>query len=55
MAYHEIQAYFIIKNTYNLVVGKFFEENWSQVLDDCEILLNTKLFKPNGFLTIFTK
>ena len=27
MAYHEIQVYFVIKNTYNLVVSKFFEEN----------------------------
>ena len=26
MAYHEIQVYFVIKNTYSLVVSKFFEE-----------------------------
>ena len=32
--YHEIQVYFIIKNTYNLVVSKLFEENWFQFLDD---------------------
>ena len=30
MAYHKIQVYFIIKNTYKLVVSKFFEENWFQ-------------------------
>ena len=28
MTYHKIQVYFIIKNTYNLVVSKFFEDNW---------------------------
>ena len=28
MAYHKIQVYFVIKNTYSLVVSKFFEENW---------------------------
>ena len=28
MAYHEIQVYFVIKNTYRLVVSKLFEENW---------------------------
>ena len=52
MAYHEIQVYFIIKNIYSLVVRKFFEENWFQFLDDCEILLNTKLIKPNDLLPI---
>ena len=26
-----------------IVVSKFFEENWLRFLDDCEILLNTKL------------
>ena len=46
-----MQIYFIIKNTYNLVVRKFFEENWFQFLDDCEIFLNTKLIKPNEFKT----
>ena len=52
MAYHEIQVYFVIENTYSLVVNKFFEENWFRFLDDCEILLNTKLIKPNDLLTI---
>ena len=55
MAYHEIQVYFIIKNTYNLVVSKFFEENWFRFLDDCEILLNTKLVKPIDLLTILNQ
>ena len=40
-AYHEIQVYFIIKNAYNLVVSKFFEENWFRFLDYCKILLKT--------------
>ena len=52
MAYHEIQVYVIIKNTYNLLVSKFTEENWFSFSDDCEILLNTKLIKSNGLLTI---
>ena len=55
MVYHKIQVYFIIKNTYNLVVSKFFEENWFQFLDDCEIFLNTKLIKPNDLLTILNQ
>ena len=55
MAYHEIQVYFVIKNTYSLVVSKFFEENWFRFLDDSEILLNTKLIKPNDLLTILNQ
>ena len=27
IAYHEIQVCFVIKNTYGLVVSKFFQEN----------------------------
>ena len=55
MTYYEIQVYFIIKNTYSLVVSKFFEESWFRVLDDCEIPLNTKLIKPNDLLTILNQ
>ena len=55
MAYHEIQVYSIIKNPYNLVVSKFFEENWFRFLDDCEILLNTKLIKPNDLMPILNQ
>ena len=55
MAYHEFQVYFIIKNTYNLVVSKFFEENWFRFLDDCEILLNTKLIKHNDLRTVLNQ
>ena len=47
IAYQEIQVYFIIKNTSNLAVSKFFEENWFRFLDDCEILLKAKLIKHN--------
>ena len=50
MAYHKIQICFIIKNTFNLVVSRFFEENWFQFLDDCNNLLNTKLIKPIDLL-----
>ena len=52
MAYHKIQVYFIIDS---LVVSKFFKENWFRFLDDCEILLNTKLIKHNDLLTIFNQ
>ena len=55
MAYHEIQVYFVIKNTCSLVVSKFFEENWFRFLDNCQILLNTKLIKPNDLLTILNQ
>ena len=55
MAYHEIQVYFIIKNNYKLVVSKFFEENSFRFLVDCEIVLNTKLIKPNDLLTILNQ
>ena len=55
MTYHEIQVYFISKNTYSFVESKFFEENWFQFLDDCEILRNTKLIKPNDLLTILNQ
>ena len=55
MAYQEIQVCFIIKNTYNLVISKLLGENWFQFLDDCEILLNTKLIKPNDLLTILNQ
>ena len=40
MGYCKVQGYFTIKNTYNLIVSKYFEENWFRFLDDCEILLN---------------
>ena len=59
MTYHEIEVYSTIKKTSNLVVSKFFEENWffeeNGFLDDCEILLNTKLIKPNDLLTILNQ
>ena len=52
MAYHKIQVYFIIKNTYNLVVSKFLKKKWFKFLNDSEILMNTRLIKPNDLLTI---
>ena len=41
--------------TYSFVVSKFLEENWFRFLEDCEILLNTKLIKPNDLLTILNQ
>ena len=55
IAHHKIEVYFIIKNTYNLVVSKFFGESSFRVLDDGEILLNTKSIKPNDLLTVLNK
>ena len=55
MTYQEIQVYLIIKNIYNLVVSKFFEENWFRFLHDCETLLNTKLIKPDGLLIVLNQ
>ena len=46
MAYHDIQVYFIFKNTYNLIVSKFFEENSFRISNNSKILLHTKLIKP---------
>ena len=55
IVYHEIQVCFNIKNIYNLVVSKFFEETWFQFLDNCKILLSTKCIKPNDLLTILNQ
>ena len=52
MAYHEIK---FIKNTDKLLVSKFFKENSFRFLDNCEILLNTKLIKPNDLITILNQ
>ena len=55
IGYHETQVYFIFKNTYKLVVNKFFEDNWFRFFDDREILLNTKLIKSNDLITILNQ
>ena len=55
MAYQENPVYFNIKITYNFVVRKFFEENLFEVLNYFEILLSTKLIKPNDLLTILNQ
>ena len=55
IAYHEIQVYFAIENTYTLVASKYFKDNWFRFLDDCEILLNTNLIKPHDLLTILNQ
>ena len=55
MAYQENPVYFNIKITYNFAVRKFFEENLFEVLNYFEILLSTKLIKPNDLLTILNQ
>ena len=52
MGYHEIKLYDLIKFNYNLDIGQYFVENWKRLQDDCEILLNTDLIKPDDLLTI---
>lgn len=49
MAYREIQVYFIIKDTYNLVVSKILSRKV------VTILRNTKLVKPNDLLKILNQ
>lgn len=34
MKYHETQVYFMTKNTLDLAVNKYFEENWFRFLND---------------------
>ena len=55
MVCYEIQFYFVIKNTYNMVVSKYFGENRSRFLDNCEILLNANIIKPNDLLTFLNE
>ena len=52
MGYHEIKLYDLIKLNYNLDIRQYFVENWKRVLDDCKILLNTDLIKPDDLLTV---
>ena len=52
MGYHEIKLYDLIKLNYNLDIRQYFVENWKRFLDDCEILLNTDLIKPDDLSTI---
>ena len=49
--YHEIKLYDLIEFSYK-VYRQYFAENWKIFLDDCEILLNTDLIKPENLLTI---
>ena len=28
MVYYEIQVYFIVRNTYDLIISKYFQEDW---------------------------
>ena len=52
MGYHKIKLYDLIELNYNLDTRQYFVENWKRLLDDCEILLNTGLIKPDDLLTI---
>ena len=51
-SYHEIKLYDLIELNYNLDIRQYFVENWKRVLDDCKILLNTDLIKPDDLLTV---
>ena len=52
MGYHEIKLYDLIELNYNLDIRQYFVENWKRFIDDCQILLNTDLIKPDDLLTI---
>ena len=52
IGYHEIKLYDLIELNYNLDIRQYFVENWKRFLDDCEILSNTDLIKPDDLLTI---
>ena len=52
MGYHEIKLYDLIELNSNLDIRQYFVENWKRFLDDCEIVLNTDLIKPDDLLTI---
>ena len=52
MGYHEIKLHDLIKLNYNLDIRQYFADKWETFLDDCEILLNTDLIKPDGPLAI---
>ena len=52
MGYHEIKLYDLIELNYNLDIRQYLVENWKRFLDDCEILLNIDLIKPDNLLTI---
>ena len=52
MGYREIKLYDLIELNYNLGIRQYFVENWKRFLDDCKILLNIDLIKPDDLLTI---
>ena len=52
MEYYDIKFYDLIELNYNLDNRQYFVENWKRFIDDCQILLNTDLIKPDDLLTI---
>ena len=52
MGYHEIKLNDLIELNYNLDIKQYFVKDWKRFLDDCEILLNTDLIKPDDLLII---
>ena len=52
MGYHEIELYDLIESNYNLNIRQYFVENQIRFIDDCQIILNTNLIKPDDLLTI---
>ena len=52
MGYHEIKLYDLIELNYNLDIRQYFVEKWKRFLNDCKILLQTDLIKPDDLLTI---
>ena len=52
MGYLELKLYNICEVQYNATVKKFILDNWSRFLDDCEILLDKNLIKPEQLLSL---
>ena len=52
--YHEIQVYFI-RNTYDLVISKYLQEDCFRFSDVYEIFLDANLIKPRDLPAILNK
>ena len=52
IGYLEIKLYAICEIKWGAAISKFIYENWSRFLDDCEILLDKSIVKPEELLEV---
>ena len=52
IGYLEIKLYAICEIRWGATISKFIYENWSRFLDDCEILLDKSVVKPEELLEV---